>query len=402
MNTLQRLRPFTFLLLLSLTTLYIGCNPPETPEPPAINPARPTNTPNTPFDYIIRVFDDLTGVAIQDARITLELETGAPLTRFTDATGVARFFINDSLTGRPALLTVEKVGYHRYPLNVDLYKDQLPGQVRLLPISSIKASSTPIPTLQPTLLPATSTDTPSPIPATPTPTLAAPTATPPIPTATPTATRPVSTPIPVEGVFAIGLGICDITVYAGPDIHNVRLGDLREGEEAEIIGRTTQSEWLKIVTSRGIEGWINPSSVQITSGNVADVSIDPDWSGPVTPPTSCISPEGGTMLPPNGCVTVHIEKQFLSDDYFDDVLFSWSNVTKTAHYLRLQISGTVDGQTKVLLPASLVEPTAQYLVGRWFFENGGFAHGSEFVYLVTAVDANSNNICSVSGQFTQR
>lgn len=349
---------------------------------------------NEPFEYQVTVYDQVTGDAIENALVTIE-GSGAPQRELTDIYGFARIFINAENAGSPGTLRVEKTGYDTCTQGIDLTSRKLPAKIYLQQtdvVSTLPAIAMPQPTN--TIAPSPTKTTESP---------AATSTLVPIPTQPPaTATPLVSSPTQVGGVFAIGLGICDSAVYAGPDNSNQILGDLKKDETAEIISRTAQSEWLKISTERDITGWINPDSVQIISGNVADVPVDPVWSGSVMPPTSCSSRESGPDLPPSGCVTVHIEKQVLSTDYFDDVLFSWSNVTESAQYLIFQIRGTVDDETTTLLPEERVEPTAEYLVGRWRFEDGGFAHGSEFDYLVTAVDTQGNDICSVSGHFNQR
>lgn len=286
-NVLQRLRPFTLLRILLLSFLFISsCTSQVTPEPPKANTPNPTNTPDLSFDYKIRVFDDSTGNALQDAKITLELETVAPLTRFTDATGVARFFIDNYLASRPAVLTIEKAGYQRYPLNVDLYKNRLPGQVRLTPLSNTETGSAEVPPTQtPTPL-FTLTSTSSPIPITPTWT--------PLPTTTPTFTpSPSPSPSPTSTIIAdsnTATAVLQSSIFAEPNAESEELAYLEPGDEITVIAITANGSWLLVCDDHNQEGFVASSRVEF-SGNPPTVTPSPTpWTSPTPAVVATFAP----------------------------------------------------------------------------------------------------------------
>jgi hypothetical protein len=72
------------------------------------------------FQYSITVQDRRTGDAIFNARVTMDLLGYAPVNLFTDSNGFARIFIEETQTGRPGSLTVQKGEYKKYVQNIDL------------------------------------------------------------------------------------------------------------------------------------------------------------------------------------------------------------------------------------------------------------------------------------------
>jgi len=96
--------------------------------------------------------------------------------------------------------------------------------------------ATPIPT-------PTSTPTPTPEPPTPT------------PTPTPT---PIPTPLLPDGVVMVG----KLNVRSGPDTSFERVGQLLQGEEIEVTGRTEKGDWLQILY-QGEKQWVSAAYVEL-------------------------------------------------------------------------------------------------------------------------------------------
>lgn len=87
-------------------------------------------TPTT-FDYQIRVEDQISGEAIKDAKVTIDVSGQAPKNEYTDSNGVARIFIDTLRAGEPGKLMVEMQGYITHVENITLTPDTLPVIVRL-------------------------------------------------------------------------------------------------------------------------------------------------------------------------------------------------------------------------------------------------------------------------------
>jgi hypothetical protein len=147
---------------------------------------------------------------------------------------------------------------------------------------------TPTRTPKPTFTPGpTATDTPIP---TNTPNVPPPTDTPSSP---PT---PVPTPAPPQPEAVVATKV--LNVRSGPGANYSRVGQIKEGERLKVIGRTDASDWLKIVTSNGQEGWVATEFVTVNTdlGPVA-VAQAPPPPTPV-PATPTPPPPPPTNVPP--------------------------------------------------------------------------------------------------------
>jgi len=131
--------------------------------------------------------------------------------------------------------------------------------------------ATPIPT---------STPTPTPTPQLPTPT---PTPTPAIP---PTPT-PLPTPILPDGVVTVE----KLNVRSGPGSVFERVGQLTEGEEIEITGRTEKGDWLQILY-QDKERWVSAAYVELNL-SPEDIPVIPEEKLPEKPTAAKSSGGGG-------------------------------------------------------------------------------------------------------------
>jgi uncharacterized protein YraI len=163
------------------------------------------------------------------------------------------------------------------------------------PLTSLIARApTPVPTPtrtpKPTFTPApAATDTPIP---TNTPNVPTPTDT---PSLSPT---PVPTPTPIpqpEAKVATEV----LNVRSGPGTNYGRVKQAKEGERLKVIGRTEASDWLKIVTSDGQEGWVATEFVTVNTdlGPVAVAQAPPPPTPKPQPPTPTPAPPTPTSPP---------------------------------------------------------------------------------------------------------
>lgn len=136
---------------------------------------------------------------------------------------------------------------------------------------AVAAAPTEPPT--PTATPVPPTDTPTPVPPTDTPTTT--------PTTEPTAT---ATPVPAPQVVAQGQGL---NVRGGPGTVYPVIGEMRQGDTANVIGRNGDGSWWQISLDDGSEGWVVASLVA-TSGPVDAVEVAA--SIPAPPPTATPRP----------------------------------------------------------------------------------------------------------------
>lgn len=184
-------------------------------------------------------------------------------------------------------------------------------------------------------------------------------------------------------------------VYAGPDSGQPHMGVLRLRETADVIGKTQQGEWLEVITSRGIEGWIDPQFVGLVTGSLDQVPVT--WRGPVTPPQATPIVGGGT---PQSCVTVTVSKRDVPLKAFDDVTLSWSNAPSgTARlWLSVYVPQANGSKTYAVFPtySDLITP---YIIHEWVFADRHFAPNTTFTYAVEAQDAGGNRICTTTGAF---
>lgn len=125
----------------------------------------------------------------------------------------------------------------------------------------------------PTATPVPPTDTPTPLPPTDTPTAA------PEPTATPTAT-----PVPRPQAVADRQGL---NVRGGPGTVYPVIGEMGQGETADITGRNTEGSWWQVTLANGRDGWVAASLV--TATGPAD-AVEIAANIPAAPPTATLRP----------------------------------------------------------------------------------------------------------------
>jgi len=164
------------------------------------------------------------------------------------------------------------------------------------PLTSLLTARAPTPVLiptrtpKPTFTPApTGTDTPIP------------TNTPDVPTPTDTPSSPptpVPTPTPIpqpEATVATKV----LNIRSGPGTNYGRVRQVEEGERLKVIGRTEASDWLKIVTSDGQEGWVSAELVTVNTdlGPVAVAQAPPAPTPLPATPTPTPAPPTPTSPP---------------------------------------------------------------------------------------------------------
>lgn len=128
------------------------------------------------------------------------------------------------------------------------------------------ALKTKRPTFTPTpLVPPTAT----PVPATPTPTAEPPTATPEgPPTATPAPPTPTPEPSPVVQVATETLNVRE-----GPGTEYPRIGQVRQGDNLQVIARNPDGDWYLICCVGGRQGWVSVQHVRLVEGTAAAIPI---------------------------------------------------------------------------------------------------------------------------------
>jgi len=150
----------------------------------------------------------------------------------------------------------------------------------LTPTRTPKPTFTPAPTATDTPIPTNTSDVPPP---TDTPSL------PPTPVSTPT---PISQP---EATVATKT----LNVRSGPGTNYSRVKQAKEGERLKVVGRTEASDWLKILTSDGQEGWVSAEFVTVNTdlGPVAVAQVPPTPTPQPQPPTPTPAPPTPTSPP---------------------------------------------------------------------------------------------------------
>lgn len=114
------------------------------------------------------------------------------------------------------------------------------------------------------------------------------------PTPTPIPEEPTATPVPVEESVTITL-LQNMNVRGGPGVNYPVIGPGPTGESTKVIGRNSDSTWLKIeYPSADGTGWIYGPLVQI-NGNPETVAIA---SAPPPPPTPIPVPTEPPAPPP--------------------------------------------------------------------------------------------------------
>jgi uncharacterized protein YraI len=175
-------------------------------------------------------------------------------------------------------------------------------------ISWIARAPTPVPTPtrtpKPTITPTSdATDTPFP------------TNTPNVPPPTDTPSSP-PTPTPIlqpEATVATKV----LNVRSGPGTNYGKVRQVKEGEKLKVVGRTEASDWLRIVTSDGQEGWVAAELVTVNTdlGPVAVAQAPPAPTPVPVPPTPTPEPPAPTS-PPQPTATPKPEFQYTPTDWY--------------------------------------------------------------------------------------
>jgi uncharacterized protein YraI len=118
---------------------------------------------------------------------------------------------------------------------------------------------------------------------------------PPTPSSPPT---PVPTPTPITQPEAT-VTIKALNVRSGPGTNYSRVAQVKEGTKLKIIGRTEASDWLKIVTGDGKEGWVSAEFVTVNTdlGPVAVAQAPPAPTPVPAAPTPTPAPPTPTSPP---------------------------------------------------------------------------------------------------------
>lgn len=96
---------------------------------------------------------------------------------------------------------------------------------------------------------------------------------------------PTATPLP-DGTFVTITSTLQ-NVRSGPSMDYPILGQLNEGDQAEVVGRSIDSQWV-VIEFIGDPGWLAVDLLEIT-GSLADVPVVAPPTTPV-PPTSAVQP----------------------------------------------------------------------------------------------------------------
>ncbi|MCP4421316.1 MAG: hypothetical protein GY805_32295 [Chloroflexi bacterium] len=310
--------------------------------------------------------------------------------KYTDNAGRAVFEISNELLDGISNVVIRKEGYQT--------------QTHILMLANAPLFTTYLVPIGATAVPR-ETPTATPIPATPRPddtNTPVPTDTA-VPTSTlqPTATH-TSTPVPSTDTVTVIRREGSETVYvlAGPDVINERLGTLAANESGTVIGRTSGNEWLQIVTSRGVQGWVADCEITLSIGTLSAILIT--WDDLVTA-KNCAgegSSSGSEFTQSGSCVTVSLSFTEWPTRYFDDVLLSWSNVPSTASRLKLWITGpNEDGETAFIIDPTFSDVDIFYKVEVFKFEEGGFIPDATYTYVVQPFNAANQIICTTQGTF---
>jgi uncharacterized protein YgiM (DUF1202 family) len=88
-------------------------------------------------------------------------------------------------------------------------------------------------------------------------------------------------------------------VRSGPGTNYGRVKQAKEGERLKVVGRTEASDWLKVVTADGQEGWVTAEFVTVNTdlGPVAVAQAPPPPTPKPNPPTPTPAPPAPTSPP---------------------------------------------------------------------------------------------------------
>ncbi len=386
MNTYSSLFPFrcNFIyscLCIIVGLLFTGCV--FNPSPATV--VEPQGSQKILIQIVVQ--DDKSERRLSGAMVRLTIaSTIFPSTR-TDDNGLATFEVDESFIDNTGVLVVELDDYETNRQVVAV------RNAEITEIWMVKEGATAVPRETPSITPIPPTpqpdDTSTPMPTATNTAIHTPTATA-THTPMPTSNTDVVTVVPREGAETV-------YVLAGPDVVNERLGTLSIGE---VIGRSSSNQWLQIVTSRGIQGWVADCEITLSSTNLTEIPVT--WNGSVTPKDCSADSSGSSVSAPSsgGCVVVSLTHTEWPDRYFDDVLLSWSNVPSNAARLKLWVTGpNEDGETAFVIDPTFSDVDISYDVEKFKFEDGDFVPGASYTYVVQPFNASNEIICTTQGTF---
>lgn len=275
------------------------------------------------------------------------------------------------------------------PATLELRAYNSSGQVSLQPLANLSVvgqldtpTPSPSPTPTPTIVPLLPTETPAPLP-TDTPT--------PSPTTTP---LPSPTPIPATptpSLALLTLNVPALNVRTGPGTQYPTIGQLTQGNQAEIVGQANagQGLWweIRFAAGAGGVGWVSADPTFGTGSNVAGVPLvsvptpvspAPLVPTPSAPPTSTPLPSVATTIPAAPAATVIRAPA-------GKTLLIVSNRSLTNQPALLTLSGgkSVGGGREVDAPAGndiqlVLEPDFYRALWSSPARPGGFVRGADF------------------------
>lgn len=388
------LRIFRLFIIFAILPLLIACNP-TIPAPP---------TPPMSLFVIQITVTDMSGTPLPNAQVIVSgsgFDTSSA--QFTDNLGVAIVELNTNRVSAIALVRVTRDSYQPYSQHVNLNQTQIPLTIRLQKDNPIPNTLTPTSTLSPEPIApsytpeAVATNTPIP---TETPTETAthtPTST---PTNTPTPTSPVSpdTTNPLIRVIE-----SQVILYAGPSAQNVNLFIARSEDELIPFERTRDNNWLRVrKNGTNIEGWTpNDGTITWLQGSVENVPFSPVFTGSTYPIDTDGSNTGDFPSNPSDCnMTIRWENRL------DHMRIYWSNQPLNTRWLRLTMTDAADAEKFLEYPNNIDAndsdtETRGYSIAFTQFGDRGFPAGTTFKIVISALDQDSNTLCTRQTTYTR-
>lgn len=164
------------------------------------------------------------------------------------------------------------------------------------PAPPTSAPEPPTPTAQPPT-PTPEPPTPTPEPPTPTPEPPTPTPEPPTPTPVPPTPTPTATPTPTPEPKPVAVvRNPSVNVRSSPSVTAPVVGQARQGQRLEIVGRTEAADWWQVCCVAGRQGWIRADLVR-TEGPVERVALSPELATPTPTAAAAAAAEQPAAFP---------------------------------------------------------------------------------------------------------
>ncbi|WP_110515886.1 WD40 repeat domain-containing protein [Herpetosiphon llansteffanensis] len=157
MSTQKYLLSKIGVIFLVISTIALGACTNESPT---------ENTVIANFDYFIRVFDNKTNHPINNVKVSISISGQATIDQYTDTEGFVRFTLSNSFANNKARLSLIAEGYNLKNIHIDIYRDQLPTEIKLDPIKPAPSPTNTTSTIIITPIVSTSTSTLEPPPST--------------------------------------------------------------------------------------------------------------------------------------------------------------------------------------------------------------------------------------------